>query len=266
MSRKSRLCLLVVCIVVNCLSFSDSSLATPPAATSAEIGTISGTITETMNVSGYTYMLVSNPRGETWVAVPATSVQVGDTVTYYDGMVMSPFSSKSLDRTFESIVFSPGLATEKALAVSTPIEEDSFAAAVKAEKLQPQATPLAAMSGGSAGAIAPLNDEISIDKSAAPNGFSIAEIFTEREKLNTQQVQVRGKVVKFNPMIMGRNWIHLQDGSGDPMQNTHDLVATSSETVEVGTVVLLEGILAANKDFGAGYKYSAILEEAKVLK
>ena len=65
---------------------------------------------------------------------------------------------------------------------------------------------------------------------------------------------------------MGKNWIHLQDGTGDPMHNSHDLVVTSAENVEVGNIVTLEGTLAAEKDFGAGYKYDAIIEDAVVIK
>ena len=65
---------------------------------------------------------------------------------------------------------------------------------------------------------------------------------------------------------MGKNWIHLQDGSGNPMHNSHDLVVTTSETVEVDNIVTIEGTLAAEKDFGAGYKYAAIIEDAAIIK
>ena len=120
-------------------------------------------------------------------------------------------------------------------------------------------------SGGSLGAIAPLED-ISIEKSPAANGYTIEQIFTDAKELAGKKVQVHGKVVKFNPMIMGKNWIHLQDGTGNPMQNSHDLVVTSSETAEVGSIITVEGVLAANKDFGAGYKYTAIVEDAAIIK
>ncbi len=120
-------------------------------------------------------------------------------------------------------------------------------------------------SGGSLGAIAPLED-IAIEKAAAANGYTVAEIFAKAKELDGQKVQVHGKVVKFSPKIMGKNWIHLQDGTGDPMQNTHDLVATSAEIVELGSIVTLEGTLAAEKDFGAGYKYAAIVEDAAIIK
>lgn len=228
--------------------------------------TASGTVIETMNASGYTYMLVENGAGKTWVAIPATTVAEGDKVDYYLGMVMEKFTSKTLNRSFDNLVFSPGMVGQKDGVVQQPAQDDSFAAALNAEKSTvPAPTPVMEKSAGSAGAIAPL-EEISIPKATATNGYTVGEIFAGATDLADQKVQVHGKVVKFSPMIMGKNWIHLQDGSGDPMQNSHDLVVTSGETVEVGSIVTVEGILAADKDFGAGYKYAAIIEEAVIVK
>jgi hypothetical protein len=120
-------------------------------------------------------------------------------------------------------------------------------------------------SGGSSGAVAPLQ-EISIPKADAENGYTVEELFTKAKELNGKKVRLRGKVVKFSPNIMGKNWVHIQDGTGNPMNNTHDMVVTTSETVAVDAVVTLEGILAAEKDFGAGYKYVGIIEQASLIK
>lgn len=233
--------------------------------------TMSGKVIETMDAAGYTYLRIETGGKESWVAIPETKVESGTTVNYYAGMEMHDFTSKSLNRTFASITFSSGL-VDAPQAAATPAAatpaatDDSFAAAVageKANKQQPAA--IAEVSGGSTGAIVPYN-EIEIEKSTAANGFNVEEIFAKAKELNGQTIQVRGKVVKFSPMIMGKNWIHIQDGSGDPMQNSHDLVITTTETVEVDTVATFEGVLAANKDFGAGYKYPAIIEEATTIK
>lgn len=142
----------------------------------------------------------------------------------------------------------------------------SFSDAVKGETHP--ATPQISqqqVSGGSAAATAPFA-EIKVEKAAGENACNVQEIFSKSKELAGKNVQVRGKVVKYNPGIMGKNWIHIQDGSGDPMQNTHDLVATSAEEAVVGEVVIVQGRLAANKDFGAGYTYVAIIEEAKIKK
>ena len=64
---------------------------------------------------------------------------------------------------------------------------------------------------------------------------------------------------------MGRNWIHLQDGTGNPESNTHDLVVTTSqEPAADWDIITIEGVLAADKDFGSGYSYAAIIEEASI--
>lgn len=237
-----------------------------PKAEPATTPTVSGTIIETMNASGYTYMLVESGADKTWVAIPATTVEKGESVSYYEGMIMKDFTSKTLGRTFDTVVFSSGLANKNREEAQQPAVDDSFLAAVKAEKSRGTvASPPMELSGGSAGAIAPL-EEIAIEKSTAPNGYTVSEVFEMAKELNGKKIQVHGKVVKFNPLIMGKNWIHLQDGTGNPMQNSHDLVITSNETVAVDSIITIEGQLAAEKDFGAGYKYAAIVEDATISK
>jgi hypothetical protein len=74
---------------------------------------------------------------------------------------------------------------------------------------------------------------------------------------------VKGQVVKLNNMIMNRNWIHLRDGStGEDV----DLTLTTTDNVQLGAIAAFEGIIALNKDFGAGYMYEIIMEEAKLLQ
>ena len=86
-------------------------------------------------------------------------------------------------------------------------------------------------------------------------------------ELNGKTVVVRGKIMKVSPRIMGRNWIHLQDGTGNPDKNTHDLVVTTTEEPQSDwDVITMEGVVAANKDFGSGYKYAVIVENANVKK
>ncbi|MEN8199647.1 MAG: DNA-binding protein [Thermodesulfobacteriota bacterium] len=253
-----------------------------PAATAATSapGTLTGKVLETMDSGGYTYLQLDTGLSQPWVAIPQAAVKVGEEVSCQPGMTMKNFSSKTLNRTFDSIVFSGGLAgaaaspqgngmgsmanPHKAKAKATG--DDSFASAIQAERGAPVAQQQPATgSGGSLGAITPFS-EVKVEKAAGANGYTVSDIFAKREELNGKKVAIKGKVVKFSPMIMGRNWIHLQDGSGDPMNNTHDLVVTTTEQVKAEDVITVEGVLAADKDFGAGYRYDAIVEEAKVLK
>ncbi len=240
-------------------------------ATQADSG-ITGTVTQTMNASGYTYMHVDSGTEQQWVAIPQADIKTGDKVTYLQGMVMPTFQSKTLNRTFTNIVFSPGLENQRptnphGMDASQPVQtEDSFAQAVKAETGAVVKTPQEQLvSGGSAGAMAPFV-EIVIEKASGENGFTVEEIFAKKEDLNNKTVRVRGKVVKYNPNIMGKNWIHIQDGTGNPMENTHDLVITTTDTLTSEDVIVIEGKMKANKDFGAGYSYVAIVEEAKLIK
>lgn len=230
----------------------------------------SGTVLETMNALNYTYMNVKTATGSKWVAIPATTVAVGDTVHFLDGMVMKDFNSQTLERTFASILFSPGLVADNATtdspAAAAPESSppSSFTDAVKAESQQtasPQ--PEGLVSAGSIGATAPYV-EVEIEKASGDNGYTVAQIFDKAASLTGNTVRVRGKVVKVSPNIMGRNWIHIQDGTGDPLNNSHDLVVTSQDLPETDTVVVAEGVLAADKDFGYGYEYQAIIEEAAI--
>ncbi|MBB5347112.1 DNA-binding protein [Desulfoprunum benzoelyticum] len=227
-----------------------------------------GKIIETMNSGGYTYLLVESGKDKTWVAIPETTVKTGQTVSYQAGMTMKDFHSKTLDRTFAALVFSPGLDGNPAgdktgPATSAPAgDKGSFASAVEAEKTAE--APPASTSGGSGGAVVPFA-EIAVDKASGPNGYTVHEIFLKAKDLNGKTVRVQGKVMKINMNIMGRNWVHLQDGSGDPLTNTHDLVVTTAATPTEGTVVTAEGTMVADKDFGAGYAYAAIVEDAKFL-
>jgi hypothetical protein len=93
-------------------------------------------------------------------------------------------------------------------------------------------------------------------------GKTVAEIYQQQETLAGTSVLVRGKAVKVANNILGKNWIHLRDGSGEAGSN--DLTVTTQATVAVGESVTVRGTLSLNRDFGAGYKYDVLLEDAEV--
>ena len=244
------------------------AVTTPvPADTEPQANVISGKVLETMNSGGYTYMKVDTGKAQQWVAVPESEVKTGDEISYHDGMVMSNFTSKSLNKTFDAVVFSSGLAGQEPPNPDTGMSAgtDSFASAVQGEA-PPAAMETLTESGGSIGAMAPFN-EIKVEKAAGENGYTVEEVFTDSTKLDGKTIRVQGKVIKFSSNIMGRNWIHLQDGSGDPLKNTHDLViTTNAESPNDQEVITIEGTVRANKDFGSGYSYVVMVEEAKIIK
>jgi len=232
------------------------SMAEAPSSSAAP-GVVKGKVLETMEASGYTYVSLDDGSGNVvWAAVPKTVVEVGEEVTLQGGAVMSNFSSKTLNRTFDSIIFASGLLRDGAAGAAPG---GSFASAVSGEEMT------AGGSSGSAGNVVEFAP-VKVEKATAANAQTVADVFTNAADLATKKITVRGKVVKVSKNIMGKNWLHLQDGTGDPAQNTHDLVVTTAETAEKDATVTIEGTVAANKDFGAGYKYDVIVEDAVIVQ
>ena len=225
---------------------------------------ISGTIVETQDAGGYTYMLLDKDGEQQWVAIPQSTVSVGDEVGAVFSMIMTNFESKTLGRTFDEITFASGLVQGGSPSTKSGAEggHSSFAEALQAES-PTTAAPASSVGAGSSKAVVPFSD-LSVEKAPGENSYTVGELFTRKAELSGKQVAVRGKVMKVSLKIMGKNWLHIQDGSGDPAQNTHDLVVTTDSVPEKDSVVIALGILAADKDFGAGYKYSAIIEDAQI--
>ena len=211
-----------------------------------------GKVLETMNSGGYTYVYIDTGSEKLWAAGPAANVSVGQVVVMDKGMAMPGFNSKSLDRTFETIYF-----------VTYIRDHDDSEHAQAAP--QGQATSMEDMIPSEGGAAHNQVEKAEVSGVAkAANGYTVEEIFTQSTSLSGQPVKVRGQVVKFTPNIMGTNWVHIQDGTGSGA--TGDLTVTTSAVVAAGDMVTVEGPLTVNKDFGAGYKYAAIIENASITK
>jgi Rieske Fe-S protein len=208
-----------------------------PAAGSAETNP-SGKVVETMAGGGYTYANLEMNGKKTWVAFSNVETRVGDTLSFRGCMEMTNFESKALSRKFDSILFcgEPEIQTKTAAAKQSP------------------------------GSAAAPGAKIKVEKASGANAYTVAEIFAKRGTLNGKQVVVRGQVVKVSSGIMNKNWIHLQDGSGNEKQKTNDLVVTTDQLAAEGDVVTVSGTLAKDKDFGSGYKYNVIIEKGSVKK
>jgi hypothetical protein len=204
---------------------------------------VTGNVVETMDSGGYTYVCVEQNGKKTWFAAPQMAVKKGQVMSFDLGMEMKNFTSKTLNRTFDSIYF-----------VNGPINA-STAGAGFAAPASYDAKKTAASS---------TNEKISVKKAAGKNAYTVAEIFANKDSLNEKPAVLRGKVVKVSAGIMGKNWIHLQDGTGEAAKGTNDLIATSQDNPAVGDIVTVKGTVFKDKDFGAGYKYSVIMEQAKV--
>ena len=83
---------------------------------------------------------------------------------------------------------------------------------------------------------------------AEDNLKTVADINQNMAKLAGQTVSAQGKVVKVNNGIMRRNFVHVQDGTGDATSN--NLIVTSKQTARVGDEVTVSGVVVLNRDFG----------------
>ncbi len=215
--------------------------ASPTSGASAQAG-ISGKVVETMDSGGYTYVQLEQDGQKTWVAVTQMKVKKGQRITFKPGMVMENFESKTLKRKFDRIVFSDGVADSSATPSGDKKSGGSKAQSVPAEK-------------------------ISVTKATGPNAYTVAELYKKKKTLNGKSVSVKAKVVRVTTGIMKLNWVHLQDGTGKAADGTHDIVATSAgEVPATGDIVTVSGTLAADKDFGSGYKYAVLIEKATFKK
>ena len=228
-------------------ALADAQPAASPAETKqpSESSAMHGVVLETMNAGSYTYVQVRTADGDVWAAGPTTKVAVGDEVTLPQGMLMQDFESPSLARKFPQIYFVNAIQTSGAAVppghAATPARE-------------PGVEHTGAVMGGkavTAGSVA-----------RADGGRTIAEIHAGRAGLGGQQVKVRGRVVKATMSVMGRNWLHIQDGSAEGPQG--DLTVTTAGAAKVGDLVLVEGVAAVDRDFGSGYRYEVLVENATV--
>lgn len=230
---------------------SDTEMEAP-----VKMDTLSGKVAETINSSGYTYILLDKKGEKIWVAVPEMQVNVGDEIILEPGIEMVNFTSSTLNRTFEKVILSTGPVSEKGEPVEKNLEMPHGDLPMSMMK---------APEGGGMGVSTPIGD-VKVEKAIGQNAYTIAEIYEKKSGLCNNKILVRGKVVKVLPQILGKNWIHLQDGSGNEKNGNYDLVVTSQDMPSVGDVITVNGTVYTDKDFGAGYKYNVIVEEASIIK
>ncbi len=243
----------------------DKSGSEPPGTAAAGL---SGTVLERIDAPPYSYLRLDAQGGEIWAAVPQTALADGARVTIVDPQPMDGFESKQLHRKFDRIVFGNLAGTPTSPAARFPREMMQAIAA--GEAANPHAAPAAAgdLAQAHAGVAAGPADApaAKVEKAGGPNAKTVAEVWAGKADLAGQEVRVRGTVVKYNGGILGKNWIHLRDGSGSREAKDDDLTVTTSATAAVGETITVTGKVAVDRDFGAGYRYPVIVEDARVEK
>jgi hypothetical protein len=183
-------------------------------------------VLETMNAGGYSYIKVQDDKKEYWIAMTQRAVKPGDMINYQEQGWMQQFHSKTLNRTFEKILFAADVQKK------VPTQMHSTAKNIMNSPYEEAGT------------------------------LSIAKLFKYRDKYADTKIKVIAKVTKVSKEIMGKNWVHLEDGSS--FMGKDDLVFTTKQNPpKVGSLVVATGVAKKDVDFGYGYFYPLIIEDAK---
>jgi hypothetical protein len=202
---------------------------------------LEGTVAEVLDAGNYTYLRLKMKGKSMWVAIPQTDLKKGARVKVNAGMEMGNFESKRLKRTFKRVIFSSGLVGQKSKRAKAKHGKGSGSAKGNAEVIK-------------------------VKKAKGKNAYTVAEVHKNSDRLAGKNVIVRGKIVKVSENIMSRNWIHIQDGSGQSSDGTNDLLFTSKEVPSVGKIVTLKGVVLKDQDFGSGYFYKVLIGKAVQIK
>ncbi len=192
-----------------------------------------GVVVDVMQGGGYTYLQIDDTKKRYWIAVEGVNLEKGTEVRFQEEMKAKNFESKALNRTFDELVFASNLQYR------TKVQEK--------------------------GNLALINEYVEVSPYQREGTMSIKEAWEKRTQLNGKSVTIRAKVVKASSAILGRNWIHLQDGTGENRE-VGRIVFTSQESPKVGDIVTATGIVAVDKNFGSGYIYTIIVENATFTK
>lgn len=197
------------------------------------------TVEQVLQTSSYTYLKLKEEASVYWAAIGRNdSIKEGDTYYYDNFMVMKNFPSKELDKTFDNIYF------------IDRFEKEPF----PSDKMEQQKQKKGSSHVG----------DMEVEHIDPVDGsITIGQLYNNKDDYAGKKVKVHGKVVKFTQAVMGKNWVHIQDGtnSGD----NYDLTITTPAFVNNNDVVTFEGVVALDKDFGYGYAYDILVEDAKLL-
>jgi uncharacterized membrane protein YcgQ (UPF0703/DUF1980 family) len=199
-------------------------------------GTHGTTVTEVIQTSNYTYLQVEENNQKFWIAVVKSDSKPGDSVYYSKAYEMKNFVSKELGRTFPSVFFVQD-PSSTLMPAPQPAQQPMTAKKVEIKRWS----------------------EVSV--TTPQGGITIADLYKNPGMYSGKPVTIRGVVVRFNSQIMNKNWIHIQDGSD--FSDRFDLTITTMDSVAVGATATFKGIVALNKDFGSGYFYDVMMEQAK---
>ncbi|MFA5419453.1 MAG: GW dipeptide domain-containing protein [Bacteroidales bacterium] len=211
------------------------------------------TVADVIQTTNYTYLEVDENGSKYWMAIPKSDIAIGKVIYYNSGLPMTNFESKELNRTFDKVLFVQVISDDPAgdgqMAKMTPVANQPGTDMSSEERVASN------KSGG---------EKKKIEVDPLPGGMTLADIINTRSELAGKEVTVKGVVTKYNAAIMNRNWLHIQDGT--EAGEYYDMTITTNDEAKVGDIVVFKGTLNLNKDFGAGYTYDYIIEDATLQK
>ena len=196
-------------------------------------------VKEIVQTSSYTYLKMKEEGAVYWGAIPRRDdIKEGGTYYFDNYQVMKDFQSRELDKTFESVYFIE-LISDKPIAVAKPMPSErkgsSKVGNMEIENLDP-----------------------------VEGGISLGELYAKLDTYEGKMVKIRGIAVKYTSAVMQKNWVHIQDGTQHG--ENFDLTITTTDEVVQGDLVTFEGKIILNKDFGHGYFYEVLMENAVLLE
>ncbi|MBW6534880.1 MAG: hypothetical protein K0B11_07725 [Mariniphaga sp.] len=203
-------------------------------------------VSEVLQANSYSYLKVKENGGERWIAVTKQEIEPGEVYYYDEALQLTDFQSKDLDRTFDVIYFVNQIS-------KNPISGNSMGAM----------HGMGGMTGNPHSGKIESGQKSNIQLEKAESEVTIAEIFGNRADFSGKEIEIRGVVVKVNKQIMGKNWVHIQDGTNS--NGKFDLTITTQDLAEVNDEVTFKGKITLEKDFGSGYSYDVIMEEATLV-
>lgn len=213
-------------------------------------------VAEVIQGSTYTYIRAKENNSEFWMAISKQEVKPGEVYFYTEGLPMQNFHSKEVDRTFDEIYFVSAIS-------KTPIQNGGMSSGAMGEM-----GGMGAMGGNNnmpahSGKVgSEQNSSITVEKLAGE--ITVAQVFANRNNYSGKEIEIKGVVVKVNKEVMGKNWIHIQDGTSD--NGNFDLTITSTDVAELNEEITVRGKIVLNKDFGYGYSYEVIMEDAQIVE
>ena len=241
-------------------------------AADAQDAVLKASITEFKDVTNYTYLNLKDSTGRIWAAIPKTSVETGDEIELANIIVMKDFHSRILDKTFATILFAVPSKESSAGRPLSHVEMPAETMTGMPPGMMSGAMPHGPVPGAEtragtgSGESRAIRQDIRVIKATGDHAYTIEEIYAGKKALAKSPVKVRAKVVKFLPNIMGKNWIHIQDGTGSAEKMNNDITATTIETVDVGDEIIVQGTLSVDKDLGSGHVFAALIEDVSVEK